>query len=1305
MERFYLWLCFRCFWSGYRLSSPLIGVRIGEAANPGPRQWDLHRGNGASDHLSVVKVTVCNPSAVFGKTDEFQQLGGDLVFVAETSATATAQPLVRKSLRSLGYRSYFSRPVSSLKEDSVARPSLRGEALGTAILTKFPSRPLRFEFDPVIEESSRVVFSVIRLVGVEVLCASVYGFANSHPNYKRNTSILMMYCYKVSCELGLPLVMGGDFNTSVQQTPAFDLMRREGYFEMHEFVFKKFGISLPHTCGGATSNDTLVFHPMFAQHVVDAWVDGNKLFHLHDPLVVKLLFSERLPSVCQWKQPSNWATLGISKDVLQETYQCQVASSLKDKEHYVNNHDTSFQQAIQQWASDIEESVSKAVSIHHTMDPIKMPYSSLPKRFRGRCHDPSSHTYSECTPGRGSDGSYEPPCEVLRVKARQRVRQVRRLASLLKILRSQDVTTFSDSRIQGLLMEWDRICKAPGYGTAWYKWILAFEEVPMVPCGLPSVSELETMHQVTKMDCDIHCRAELDSRKALSKFHISLDLSTGFSRALYKIVGKPPSEPLLDFQHTWKADATLLRLQKGHVVVKAHESIPWTIGGMAMFENAKVRILDCSETTVHLDCQDGTLPTRGKLTQQTHLCTSREIDVAFQHFWSQYWMRDSCESQNSDDTWVDIIRDIEAMPHNIPPCVVDLQDPEAWQSTARSMKSGKAIGYDGFRVEELHLLPVEAFAHLSQIVGKAMEGGIDGRFLCARTVLLAKVAKPLGINHGRPITIFGVLIRLISKHIASQVLRHWARYMPREVSGGLPGRGVQDLVMSQQALIERNILDATPTMGYTLDLVKAFNTLPRRVVGKLLVHLGVPPACVDFWLCNLRLMKRRLQHFRYMGDEIFSTTGCPEGDCLAVAAMVAFSYFFHFRLAGLGATVFTYADNWSWLTDDERIMVQCFYNMVQLAQRCRLTIDFAKSWIWVTNAAARKRFEAIQDDIPDVVQLVFRDHAKDLGVTINYSKQKRIGPFNERFDAAIQSFQKVSGLDIPIDDKARLIQTSLFPRALYGAEFCSPSERYFQRMGRFVCKALVTDSNHASADIASHMVSKRVQDPFMFVVLNLLRNLRRYFVIYSEDARRIVQTVANFQGKRSCGPGSSLALLLRRVGWNLNEHGILQCGVQRLDLTVSCNREIVKFLDRQWDHVVLQRCLHRKGFNELFPMSARLTRHAVGLLPDTDKRILVQYLTGSFQSDAVKAMWDKSVDGKCPLCGGDDTKDHRLLVCETMHDLRTKHHMAVTILREYHHEWIWAPIARSDPNEQALAQILESRKMPEVFLPFDVTSE
>lgn len=167
MELFYLWLCFRCFWSGCSLFNPLIGVRIGEAANPGPRQWDLHRGNGASDgvdHLSVVKITVCNPSAIFGKTDEFRSLGGDLVFVSETSATATAQPLVKKSFRDLGYRTYFSKPVSSLKEDSVARPSLRGEALGVAILSKFCSRPLRYDHDPVIHDTSRVVFNVTRVL-------------------------------------------------------------------------------------------------------------------------------------------------------------------------------------------------------------------------------------------------------------------------------------------------------------------------------------------------------------------------------------------------------------------------------------------------------------------------------------------------------------------------------------------------------------------------------------------------------------------------------------------------------------------------------------------------------------------------------------------------------------------------------------------------------------------------------------------------------------------------------------------------------------------------------------------------------------------------------------------------------------------------------------------------------------------------------------------------------------------------------------------------------------------------------------
>lgn len=126
-----------------------------------------------------------------------------------------------------------------------------------------------------------------------------------------------------------------------------------------------------------------------------------------------------------------------------------------------------------------------------------MPYKTLPKRFRGRCHDPARETVPGRSPGHGSDGSYEPPCEVVQLKARQRVRQVRRISALLKAVKNYDGAIIPVARLRDLLLEWNCICRAPGYGVSWYKWILAFEAVQSVPMGLPTADELDIFMTVT----------------------------------------------------------------------------------------------------------------------------------------------------------------------------------------------------------------------------------------------------------------------------------------------------------------------------------------------------------------------------------------------------------------------------------------------------------------------------------------------------------------------------------------------------------------------------------------------------------------------------------------------------------------------------------------------------------------------------------------------------------------------------------------------------------------------------------------
>jgi hypothetical protein len=61
-------------------------------------------------------------------------------------------------------------------------------------------------------------------------------------------------------------------------------------------------------------------------------------------------------------------------------------------------------------------------------------------------------------------------------------------------------------------LEWRKIRQAKGYGFCWQNWILAFEAVPYINPQLPTLEDLETMIQITRIDCDHTCMEESRQR-------------------------------------------------------------------------------------------------------------------------------------------------------------------------------------------------------------------------------------------------------------------------------------------------------------------------------------------------------------------------------------------------------------------------------------------------------------------------------------------------------------------------------------------------------------------------------------------------------------------------------------------------------------------------------------------------------------------------------------------------------------------------------------------------------------------------
>ena len=149
-------------------------------------------------------------------------------------------------------------------------------------------------------------------------------------------------------------------------------------------------------------------------------------------------------------------------------------------------------------------------------------------------------------------------------------------------------------------------------------------------------------------------------------------------------------------------------------------------------------------------------------------------------------------------------------------------------------------------------------------------------------ILFPKVDKPESINHGRPITILCTLYRLAAKVVFDQVVTQWASVLPHQISGGLPCRSVRDLSLMQTSHIEDNLSHGNEICGTSMDLIKAFNLVPRRPAAILLSRLGISHSILAFWLLCLSKMTRCLMPLINLGCRFCRRQGCRKampGQC------------------------------------------------------------------------------------------------------------------------------------------------------------------------------------------------------------------------------------------------------------------------------------------------------------------------------------------------------------------------------------------------------------------------------------------
>lgn len=279
--------------------------------------------------------------------------------------------------------------------------------------------------------------------------------------------------------------------------------------------------------------------------------------------------------------------------------------------------------------------------------------------------------------------------------------------------------------------------------------------------------------------------------------------------------------------------ATLCRGPKGHHTLRLEQPVSFICEQQASFGDAHILLLKQGQCFITFQILDGIIPATGMLRQHRITATAPELFNEFEKHWEPFWMRDTTSEQFDCRAWTDFMLELEKcpMPHMHIPIVLD--DLQLWKKAIKKLKSRKAEGVCGWRHEELQRLPDEAIEHLMKIFHKWWEYGFTHNMMQARTILLSKVSNPTSISNGRPAAILSVLYRLASKIIFEQVVIHWNKHHPPQISGGLPTRGARDMVLMQACEIEKSIELKVPLCGSALDLSKAFNLIPRFPASQL----------------------------------------------------------------------------------------------------------------------------------------------------------------------------------------------------------------------------------------------------------------------------------------------------------------------------------------------------------------------------------------------------------------------------------------------------------------------------------------
>ena len=378
-----------------------------------------------------------------------------------------------------------------------------------------------------------------------------------------------------------------------------------------------------------------------------------------------------------------------------------------------------------------------------------------------------------------------------------------------------------------------------------------------------------------------------------------------------------------------------------------------------------VSISGCDEVTCTIS-GEVLLESEAELEQVQVLASPSDIHSEFVSLWAPRWQKHAAVSDAAWQRVMDFAKAfLPSFRFELPPLTVSM-----CLGAARRYKPRAARGPDSIAKSDLLNLPDSCTRQLLDLLADVEVGHDDWpqQLLTGLVCLLSKGNKRLDAKGYRPICLFSMVYRTWAGLRARQMLRQLTQHMDFEAFGFLPGHEATELWYSVQADVELCCQGGQELLGFSSDLVKAFNNLPRVPLRHVALHLGFPMTLIRPWFAFLAGVQRRVNVRQCVSRPLLSTSGFPEGCPLSPLAMVVADWTYHayMHFFSPSARSLSYVDNLAATTPSLGSLAQSIMVTQTFCELLDLELDGAKSYVWSTNPAHRAALQQLPGQLCDM---------------------------------------------------------------------------------------------------------------------------------------------------------------------------------------------------------------------------------------------------------------------------------------------------------------------------------------------------